>query len=219
MAKEYKSIMKNDLWDVVPRPKGKSMVTSKWLFKIKHGVDGIIDKYKARFVARGFSHKEGEYYDEIFSLVARYTTICSIVAFVVGQGWTLHQSGIKTKFLHGILHEEVYVEKPHGLEVEDQKTHVCKLKKAFYGLKKDPRAWYVHIDNYLTKLGFKRSNVHPNLYLKVVQGMSLILVLYVDDLFLTGSEPLMSEYKMEPTSKFKMKDLGLMHYFLGLEVW
>ena len=70
MAEEYESIINNDVWDVMPRPKGKFMVTSKRLVKIKHGVDGSIEKYKARFMARGFSHKEGEYYDDIFSLVA-----------------------------------------------------------------------------------------------------------------------------------------------------
>ena len=86
-------------------------------------------------------------------------------------------------------------------------------------MKQAPRAWYTHIDGYLVKLGFTRSNVDPNLYFKVVQDMLLILVLYVNDLFLTGSEPLMIECKRELASEFKMKDLGLMHYFLGLEVW
>jgi len=75
MNKEYESIMKNDVWDVVPRPNDKSVVTSKWLFKIKHGVNGSTKKFKAKFVARGFSQKEGVDYDEIFAPVARYTTI------------------------------------------------------------------------------------------------------------------------------------------------
>ena len=75
MHEEYESIMKNDVWDVVPRPKDKSFVTSKWLYKIKHGADGSLEKYKARFVARGFSQKEGIDYDDIFTHVACYTTI------------------------------------------------------------------------------------------------------------------------------------------------
>eukprot|EP00253_Pinus_taeda_P022369 PITA_22369 len=70
MAKVYESIMKNDVWGVVLRPKGKSVVTLKWLYKIKYGTDGSIEKYIARFVARGFSQKEGEEYDDIFALVA-----------------------------------------------------------------------------------------------------------------------------------------------------
>ena len=126
---------------------------------------------------------------------------------------------VKTTFLHGMLQEEVYVEQPQGFEVEGHKTHVCRLNKALYGLKQAPRALYTHIDSYLVNLGFTRSNVDPNLYFKVVQGMSLILALYVDNLFTIGSEPLMMECKRELASEFEMKDLGLMHYFLGLEVW
>lgn len=103
--------------------------------------------------------------------------------------------------------------------MEDRITHVCRLKKALYGLKKAPQSWYACIGNYLMKLGFTRSNVDPKLYFTVVQGMPLILFLYVDDLFFTSSEPLMIECKRELASKFEMKDLGLMHYFLGLQVW
>lgn len=83
---KYESIMKNDVWEVVPRPNGKSVVTSKWIFKIKHAADGSIDKYKARFVARGFSQKEGVDYDETFALVARYTSIGTIIALASTMG-------------------------------------------------------------------------------------------------------------------------------------
>ena len=75
MHEEYESIMKNNIWEVVPRLKNKSVVTSKWLFKIKHGADGSAERYKEIFVARGFSQKEGIDYDDIFEPVARYTTI------------------------------------------------------------------------------------------------------------------------------------------------
>eukprot|EP00253_Pinus_taeda_P016551 PITA_16551 len=87
MNEEYESIMKNDVWDVVPRPKEKFVVTSKWLYKFKHGANGSAEKFKARFVAQGFSQKEGVDYDEIFAPVARYTTICSIIARAASQGW------------------------------------------------------------------------------------------------------------------------------------
>ena len=103
MAEGYESIMKNDVCDVVPRLKGKSIVTSKWLFKIKRGISGNIEKYKARFLAQGFSKKEGEYYDEVFSRVARYTTMCSIVSLAASGGWTLLQTYVKIAFLHGML--------------------------------------------------------------------------------------------------------------------
>ena len=114
MTKEYESIMKNDVWEVVPRPQDKTVVTSKWLYKIKHAADGSTKKYKARFVARGFSQKEGIDYDVIFAPVAKYTTIRSIIALVASQGWNLHQMDVKTAFLHGSIKEEVYMEQPKG---------------------------------------------------------------------------------------------------------
>ena len=126
---------------------------------------------------------------------------------------------VKTAFLHGSIKEEVYVEQPEGFEICERKSHVCRLKKALYGLKQAPRAWYERIDNYLMKLGFTRSEVDPNLYFKVEDNKPLILVLYVDDLFLTSVDPLIHNCKRELASEFEMKDLGLMHYFLGLEVW
>jgi hypothetical protein len=90
MTKEYQFILKNDVWDIVPRPKGKSVVTSKWIYKIKHAVDGSVEKYKARFVARGFSQVEGFNYDETFVPVARYTSIRTIIALAASMGWKLH---------------------------------------------------------------------------------------------------------------------------------
>ena len=87
---EYQSIMKNDVWEIVPRPKKKSVVTSKWIYKIKHVVDGSIDKFKARFVARGFSQKEGIDYTKTFAPVARYSTIRSIISLTFVMGLKLH---------------------------------------------------------------------------------------------------------------------------------
>ena len=113
----------------------------------------------------------------------------------------------------------MYVEQPLGLEVQDRDTHVCSLKKALYGLKQAPRAWYERIDSYLMKLGFTRSN-DPNPYFKVVKGNPLILVLYVDDLFLTGADPLIHQCKRELAAEFEMKDLGRMSRPEGLaETW
>ena len=102
--------MKNDVQDVVPRPKGKSIVTSKWIYKIKHAADGNIEKYKARFVARSFSEKEGIDYEEKFAPVARYTSIRTILSLAAMMKWKVHQMDVKTDFLNGVLEEEVYVE-------------------------------------------------------------------------------------------------------------
>jgi hypothetical protein len=133
----------------------------------------------------------------------------------------MHQffNNVKTVFLNGVIEEEVYIEKPQGFEVHPRETHVCRLKKVLYGLKQDPRAWYARIDSYLTRLGFSKSYVDPNLYYKVLNDAHVIWLLYVDDLLLIGAKPLIIQCKRELASEFDMKDLGLMHYYLGLEVW
>jgi hypothetical protein len=130
MTKEYQSIIKNDVWEIVPRPNNKDVVSSRWLFKIKHVADGSIEKYKARFVAHGFSQKEGIDYEETFALVSRYTSIRTIISLAAKMKWKLHQMDVKTPFLNGVIEKEVYIEKPKGFEVEDRKSHVCRLKKA-----------------------------------------------------------------------------------------
>jgi hypothetical protein len=177
MNEEYDSILKNDVWTVVPRPHGKSVVTSKWLYKIKHAADGSIEKYKARFVVRGFSQKEGIDYDEIFAPVARYTSIRIIISLATVFGWKLHQMDVKTAFLNGEVEQEVYIEQPEGFVIHDKRSHVCKLKKALYGLKQAPRAWYGRIDSFLQSLGFTKSITDPNLYIKIVQNHPVIIVL------------------------------------------
>ena len=112
--------------DVVPRPKGEDVVS-----KIKHADDD-------RFVARGFSQKEGIDYEETFSPVARYTSIRALMALAAKMKQNLHQMDVKTTFLNGIIEEEVYIDQPQGFKVEDPRTHVCKLNKALYGLKQAP---------------------------------------------------------------------------------
>jgi hypothetical protein len=219
MAEEYQSILKNDVWDIVPRLEGKSVVTSMWIYKIKNAADGSVEKYKARFVAIGFSQVEGIDYEETFAPVARYTSIRTVIALATSMGWKLHQMDVKTTFLNGEIEEEVYIEQPEGFMIHDEKSYVYRLKKSLYGLKHAPRAWYEKMDGFLMSLGFNKSVTDPNLYYHTVGDESLILVLYVDDLFLTGSERLIAECKRVLTYEFEMKDLGMMHYFLGLEVW
>eukprot|EP00253_Pinus_taeda_P020682 PITA_20682 len=125
---------------------------------------------------------------------------------------------VKTAFLNGFIQKEVYIEQPQGFEVHGKESHVCRLKKTPYGLKQAPRAWYSRIDTYLQQLGFTKSEADQNLYFIVVGEELLIVVLYVDDFIITGAERLIEGCKRDLASEFEMKDIGLMHYFLGLEV-
>jgi hypothetical protein len=185
MIEEYQSIINNNVWEIVPRPNSKDVVSSRWLFKIKHVADRSIEKYKARFVAHGFSQKEGIDYEETFTHVAKYTLIRTIIALATKMKWKLHQMDVKIAFLKGVIEEEVYIEQPQEFEVEDKKSQVCKLKKVVYGLKQAPRAWYGRIDNFLMRLGLTKSKAYSNLYFKVMNDEPVILLIYVDELFLT----------------------------------
>ena len=121
--------MKNDVWEIVLRPEGKSVVTSKWIYKIKCVVDGGIEKYKERFVARGFSQKEGVDYEETFAPIARYTSIRTIISLASVMGWILHQMDVNTTFLNGVIEEEVYREQPQSFVAYRKESHVYRLMR------------------------------------------------------------------------------------------
>lgn len=219
MQEEFRSIIKNNVWEVVSRLTDKSVVSSKWIYKLTHVADGSIEKYKARFVTRGFSQKEGIDYDETFVLVAMYTSIRTIISLVSIFGWKMYQMDVKTAFLNGNIKQEVFVEKPEGFVLHSRESHVCRLLKTLYGLKQALKVWYERIDGSTKDLGFRKNDIDSNIYLRVIKNQPLILVLYVDDLFFTGEDNLIDWWcKKEFTNEFEMKDLGLLHYFLGLEV-
>ena len=143
------------------------MVTSKWIYKVKHAANGSIDKYKARFVARVFSQLEGIDYEVTFAPTSRYTTIRSLVSLATSMVWNIHQMDVKNSFLNGTIDKEVYIEQPLGFKFKDRKAYVCRLKKALYGLKQAPRAWYARMDAYMQIIGFTKSSADPNLYYQV----------------------------------------------------
>jgi len=154
----------------------------------------------------------------MFAPVARLDIVRMILAIAARNKWSVHQMDVKSAFLNGFLEEEVYVKQPLGYEIDGQEGKVYKLKKALYGLKQAPRVWYSRMDEYLKGEGFKRSPSEPTLYIKVNQeGKILIVCLYVDDLIFTG-DLLINEFKTAMKSEFEMTDLGMMKYFLGIEV-
>ena len=146
--------MVNDVCEVVSRPQDRSVVGSRWIYKIKYVADDSIEKYKDRFVGKGYSQKDRIEYEETFALVAKYTSIRNVISLAAQMGWEIRQMDVKTALLNGVIEEEVYIEKPEGFGTHEKKSHVCKLKKALYGLKQAPRAWYGRIDGYLQKMGF-----------------------------------------------------------------
>jgi hypothetical protein len=147
------------------------------------------------------------------------TTVRAIIAMAATKGWSLHQMDVKNAFLHGDLQEEVYMEQPPGYVDETHPNLVCRLKKALYGLKQAPRAWSDKIGQYLVTSGFQTSNANFSLYVKKTNHGIVVIVIYVDDLIITGDNNVdISDLKKLLKQKFEMKDLGELRYFLGIEV-
>ena len=145
---EYQSLLKNNTWELVERPKDKNVITCKWVFKVKRNADGTVDRYKARLVAQGYSQEEGMDYDDTFAPVARYSSIRSLLAIANQLNLEVHQMDVKTAYLNGDLEHEIYMEQPDGYVDKHQKDLVCRLRKSLYGLKQSARCWNITMDNF-----------------------------------------------------------------------
>eukprot|EP00253_Pinus_taeda_P036077 PITA_36077 len=139
MNEEYRSSLENDTWDLVPLLKGRKLVRCKWVYRTKYGPYGKVDKHKAHLVAKGFSQVEGIDYTKTFSPIAKMNFICLILSLAASFKWEVHQMDVKYSFLHGDLHEEIYMEQPPSF-IQIDSSLLCQLKKSLYGLKKAPRA-------------------------------------------------------------------------------
>ena len=219
MQEEYDSLRAQGTWLLVPPPENRAIVGSKWVYKVKKNPDGSISRYKARLVAQGFSQEHGIDYLDTFSPVVRHTTVRIILALAAMNHWTLRQLDIKNAFLHGDLQEEVYMKQPQGFIDPSYPSHVCKLVKSLYGLKQAPRAWNSKFTSYLAVVGFHASASDTSLFVKKDESDITILLLYVDDIILTGSNPVKIQTVIQDLSTiFELKDLGQLTYFLGLQV-
>ncbi|KAK3119631.1 hypothetical protein QOZ80_9AG0673040 [Eleusine coracana subsp. coracana] len=219
MEDEIKALNENQTWDLVPRPKDVKPISCKWVYKVKTCPDGSIERYKARLVARGFSQQYGLDYEETFSPVAKITTIRVLLALTACKSWKLWQMDVKNAFLHGELDKDIYMEQPRGFESKIHPEYVCKLKKALYGLKQAPRAWYGKIGEFLIQSGFNIAPSDSSLFVKAKEGRLAIVLVYVDDLIITGDYLEEIQRTRENLSvRFQMKELGELRHFLGLEM-
>jgi hypothetical protein len=219
MKEELLMIKRNNTWELVDRPQNRNVIGVKWVYRTKLNADGSINKLKARLVVKGYAQIFGVDYSDTFAPVARLDTIRLLLAIAAQLNWKVYQMDVKSAFLNGVLQEEIYTEQPEGFANEGEEDKVCLLKKALYGLKQAPRAWYSRIDEHLQHLGFTKSLSESTLYIKQNGDNILIISLYVDDLLVTGNNNNNVEtFKQEMMSVFEMTDLGLMSFFLGMEV-
>lgn len=212
---EIRSLMKNHTWDVVDYPVGAKVLDSRWIFKKK--LNGPSCIHKARLVAKGYMQKEGVDFTETYAPVARLQTIRILLALGNKFDLDIEHMDVKTAFLNGDLEEEVYMKSPQGITIPNGK--VLKLRKSLYGLKQAPRCWNLKFHEVMIKLGFKRSDSEPCLYIKSTDRTISIIVLYVDDmLYLSNDKQEMKLIKQKMSEEFELKELGNVENFMGLKV-
>ncbi|GKV47061.1 hypothetical protein SLEP1_g53999 [Rubroshorea leprosula] len=219
MDEEIATIERNNSWELTELPKGKKTIGVKWVYKTKLKENGEVDKYKACLVAKGYKQEFGVDYQEVFAPVVRHDTIRLVISLAAQNSWPVFQLDVKSAFLHGDLDEQVFIEQPPGYVKVGNEHKVYKLKRALYGLKQAPRAWYSRIEAYFLKEGFQKCPYEHTLFTKTEGGKMLIVCLYVDDLIYTRNDKAMfDKFKKSMMAEFDMSDLGLMHYYLGIEV-
>ena len=217
MKNELDALIANNTWELVPLPKEKKPIGCRWVYKVKLKADGSIERLKARLVAQGFTQRYGIDYFETFSPVVKMATVRCLLALAGNKKWNLYQLDINNAFLHGELTEEVFMRVPQGLD--NPNNHVCKLNKSLYGLKQASRQWYAKLNSELQNMGYKQSKNDYSLFIKETTDDITIAVVYVDDIIVTGSnESEIIWFKDHLHSVFSIKDLGVLSYFLGMEI-
>ncbi|WVZ83338.1 hypothetical protein U9M48_030497 [Paspalum notatum var. saurae] len=217
MAEEIAALERTGTWDLVPSPSHVRPITCKWVYKVKTRSDGSLERYKARLVARGFQQEHGRDYDETFAPVAHMTTVRALLAMASVREWSISQLDVKNAFLNGELREEVYMQPPPGYSVSE--GMVCRLRRSLYGLKQAPRAWFQRFASVVTAAGFSASAHDPALFVHTLSRGRTLLLLYVDDMIITGDDPQFIAFvKARLSEQFLMSDLGPLRYFLGIEV-
>jgi len=214
-----RALEKNRTWELVDLPRGKQPVGCRWVFTIKHTPEGKVERYKARLVAKGFTQIYGIDYDETFALVAKMNSVRTLISCAINLDWDIYQMDVKNAFLHGDLHEEVYMHIPLGFETNQTNGKVLRLHRSLYGLKQSPRAWFDRFKQSMLKRDYIQSNADHTLFFKHAAGKVAILIVYVDDIVITGDDIVeIVNLKKYLAQEFEVKNLGQLKYFLGIEI-
>jgi len=218
MTSEYESLIENGTWDLVPLPQGKEPIGSRWVYKVKQRADGSVERYKARFVAKGFSQHHGVDYDETFSPVFKLASLRTILSIGATLDLEMEQMDVKTAFLNGEIDTEVYVEQPQGFERGDKLY--CRLNKGLYGLKQAARIWNKKITKHLLEQSFRQCTSDPCIYVRYSDKLEdfAMIGVWVDDLTIVAHKGKMNEIKKGLNQAFKMTEQGELSYILGISV-
>ena len=224
MIEEINSHDKAGTWDLIlasKAPSGRRPIGSTWSYDVKRNADGTINRYKARFCAQGFSQIEGYDYYHTYSNTVRMDTLRLLLATAAAESYFLTGADVKTAYLNGELHEDIYMRQPQGFEKDgpNGEPMVCKLKKSIYGLKQSGACWEQRLLRELTKIGFTRCEADPCLYKLVKGGSILFMTTYVDDLLFASSDLKIRSSVMSQLNKvFEVKDTGVLTWFLNTAI-
>ncbi|KAK8600391.1 hypothetical protein V6N12_050245 [Hibiscus sabdariffa] len=220
MRSEMDSMSSNQVWTLVEPPEGIKPIGCKWVFKKKTDMDGNVQTYKGRLVAKGFRQIHGIDYDETFSPVAMFKSIRILLAIAAFHDYEIWQMDVKTAFLNGKLEEDVYMTQPEGFVAPENAGKVFKLQRSIYGLKQASRSWNLRFNDAIKEFGFIRNEDEPCVYKKVSESIISFLILYVDDILIIGNDvPTLQSIKTWLSSCFSMKDLGEAAYILGVKIY
>ena len=209
----------NHTWSLILFHPSMNVISSRWVYRIKRRVDGSIEHYKKRLFAKGFTHRECIDYSETFNLVIKQATVQLVFSIVVSCNWKIYQLDIHNAFLNDVLTEEVYIKQPLDFFDSTLLSHVSRLHKLLHGLKQAPRAWYTCLSDFLLLISFLASKVDTTLFILSGGTNIFYLLVYVDDILLMGNNSTVLHRLIQLlSSKFKLRDLGAVHYFPGIEV-
>ena len=213
MHEEVHQFVWNDVWELVPRPKGVNVIGTKWIFKNKSDEHGTVLRNKSRLITQGYTQVEGVDFDKTFAPVTRLESIRILLTIFSHLNFKLYQMDVKSDFLNGMLQEEVYVEQPKGFVNPHRSDDVYKLKRALYGLKQAPRAWYDRLIAYFTEHGFKRGFADTTLFIRNDKNSFVVAQSYVDDIvFGATNDSLAYSFADEMKAMFKMSMVGELAY-------
>jgi hypothetical protein len=221
MQAEYDSLMDNDTWTLVDKPEDKQVLPGKWVYRVKYGANGQVDKLKARYVAKGFAQVEGLDFFETYAPTCKPETFRILLAVAAKKGLHLGQMDVKSAYLHSAIEEEIYLEQPEGFakKANPGRKIVCKLNKSIYGLKQAAKNWYEALTSLLLKKGFKRSRNDYCLFVrKDEDGTFSYVLVWVDDIVVAGAEEAVKEINSMLNENFKMDDRGALNWFLGMQI-
>ena len=217
ISEEVSALAKNETWDVVPLPKDKKAINSRWVFSVKPSENGNSPRFKARLCAKGYTQEKGIDYTDTFSPTVRYDSIRILLAIAVQRKLKIKQFDVKTAFLNGHLREEVYMLPPEGINIES--GMVCRLKKALYGLKQASRQWNERFDQFLKSIGFIQSNADRCVYQRIFNNTKIFLALYVDDGLLMGeNEAELQSVISQLEANFEITTCDEVRCFVGMQI-